>query len=58
MDRGNLADLMAFIAVADHLSFRAAARRHAVGAQPLDAAARGGFVWMGTPHKIVTRRPA
>ena len=25
MDRGNLADLTAFIAVADHLSFRAAA---------------------------------
>jgi DNA-binding transcriptional LysR family regulator len=27
MNRGNLADLTAFIAVADHLSFRAAASR-------------------------------
>ena len=42
MGRRDLADLTAFVAVADRLSFRArggASWRHAIGAPPFDAAA-------------------
>jgi hypothetical protein len=44
MNRGDLAELAAFVSVADRLSFRSrgvAAQCHAVRAQPFDAAAGG-----------------
>src|SRR3984893_18017144 len=40
MNRGNLADLTAFVAVADHLSFRAAASRLGVTPSPLSHSMR------------------
>ena len=43
MSRSDLADLTAFVAIADHIGFRAAALRRdrAVCAQPLDAVVGG-----------------